>query len=37
MIPATATLMNLWSPQGNQGATYGLETSVSASARTVAP
>ncbi len=37
LIPATAALMNLWSPQGNQGATYGLDTSVQASARTVAP
>jgi DHA1 family multidrug resistance protein-like MFS transporter len=37
MVPATAALMNLWSPRGSQGATYGLENSVQASARTVAP
>ncbi len=37
LIPATAALMSLWSPQGSQGATYGLENSVQASARTVAP
>ncbi len=37
LVPATAALMNLWSPQGSQGATYGLENSVQASARTVAP
>lgn len=37
LVPATAALMNLWSPAGSQGATYGLENSVQASARTVAP
>lgn len=37
LVPALAALMNLWSPQGNQGATYGLDTSVNAAARSVAP
>lgn len=37
LVPTTAALMNLWSPPGSQGATYGLENSVQASARTVAP
>jgi DHA1 family multidrug resistance protein-like MFS transporter len=37
LIPATAALMNLWAPQGSQGATYGLENSVQAAGRTVAP
>lgn len=37
LIPATAALMNLWGPQGAQGATYGLENSVQAAGRTVAP
>jgi DHA1 family multidrug resistance protein-like MFS transporter len=37
MIPTIAALMNLWSPAGSQGATYGLDTSVNAAARTVAP
>jgi len=37
MMPATAALMNLWAPAGNQGATYGLDNSVQVSARTIAP
>jgi DHA1 family multidrug resistance protein-like MFS transporter len=37
LIPALAALMNLWSPAGSQGATYGLDTSVNAAARSVAP
>ena len=37
LVPALAALMNLWSPAGNQGATYGIDTSVNAAARTVAP
>jgi len=37
LIPALAALMNLWSPAGNQGATYGIDTSVNAAARAVAP
>ncbi|MBP7961646.1 MAG: MFS transporter [Caldilineaceae bacterium] len=37
LIPALAALMNLWAPQGNQGATFGVENSVNASARSIAP
>jgi MFS transporter, DHA1 family, multidrug resistance protein len=37
MVPSIAALMNLWSPRGNQGATYGLDTSVNAAARSIAP
>lgn len=37
MIPTIAALMSLWSPADSQGATYGLDTSVNAAARTVAP
>lgn len=37
LVPALASLMNLWAPAGNQGATYGLDTSVNAAARSVAP
>jgi DHA1 family multidrug resistance protein-like MFS transporter len=37
LVPSTAALMNLWAPAGNQGATYGLDNSVQASARVVAP
>ncbi|RME80388.1 MAG: MFS transporter [Caldilineae bacterium] len=37
LVPSVAALMNRWSPRGNQGATYGLENSVRAAARTVAP
>jgi DHA1 family multidrug resistance protein-like MFS transporter len=29
--------MNLWSPAGNQGVVYGLDTSVNAAARSIAP
>lgn len=36
-IPSIAALMNLWAPSGNQGATYGLDTSVNAAARSIAP
>jgi DHA1 family multidrug resistance protein-like MFS transporter len=37
MMPATAALMNLWAPSGNQGATYGMDNSIQASARAIAP
>jgi len=37
LIPSVAALMNLWSEAGSQGATYGLDNSVQASARVVAP
>jgi DHA1 family multidrug resistance protein-like MFS transporter len=37
LLPATAALMNLWAPAGNQGATYGLDNSIQAAARSVAP
>jgi MFS transporter, DHA1 family, multidrug resistance protein len=37
LMPATAALMNLWAPAGNQGATYGLDNSIQASARAIAP
>jgi DHA1 family multidrug resistance protein-like MFS transporter len=37
LVPSVAALMNLWAPSGNQGATYGLDNSVQASARVVAP
>jgi DHA1 family multidrug resistance protein-like MFS transporter len=37
LVPALAALMNLWSPPGSQGATYGVDTSVNSAARTVAP
>jgi DHA1 family multidrug resistance protein-like MFS transporter len=37
MLPAISALMNLWAPAGNQGATYGLDTSINAAARSVAP
>ncbi|MFO7632636.1 MAG: MFS transporter [Caldilinea sp.] len=37
LIPSIAALMNLYAPAGNQGATYGLDNSVQASARVVAP
>lgn len=37
LLPATAALMNLWAPTGNQGATYGLDNSIQASARAIAP
>lgn len=37
LVPSVAALMNLWGPAGQQGATYGLDNSVQASARVVAP
>lgn len=37
LLSPMAALMNLWTPQGTQGATYGLENSVAAAGRTVAP
>jgi DHA1 family multidrug resistance protein-like MFS transporter len=37
LIPSLSALMNLWAPTGNQGAIYGLDTSVNAAARAVAP
>jgi DHA1 family multidrug resistance protein-like MFS transporter len=37
LIPSTSSLMNLWAPAGYQGAIYGLDTSVNAGARSLAP
>lgn len=37
LIPSIAALMNLWAPAGNQGVTYGLDNSVNAAARGIAP
>jgi MFS transporter, DHA1 family, multidrug resistance protein len=37
LIPSISALMNLWSPVGKQGAVYGLDTSVNAGARSIAP
>ena len=37
LIPALASLMNLWAPVGSQGVVYGLDTSVNAGARSAAP
>lgn len=37
LIPSVAALLNEWTPPGNQGATYGLDNSVRAGARSVAP
>jgi DHA1 family multidrug resistance protein-like MFS transporter len=37
LVPAMAALLNLWAPGGNQGATYGLDTSFMAAGRSVAP
>lgn len=37
LMATTAALMNLWSPRGNQGATYGLDNSVQAAARSISP
>ena len=37
LIPSLSALMNLWAPAGNQGAVYGLDTSVNAAARSLAP
>jgi DHA1 family multidrug resistance protein-like MFS transporter len=37
MIPSINALMNLQTPLGNQGATYGLNASITAAGRSVAP
>jgi DHA1 family multidrug resistance protein-like MFS transporter len=37
LLSPMAALMNLWTPAGTQGATYGLENSVAAAGRTIAP
>jgi DHA1 family multidrug resistance protein-like MFS transporter len=37
MVPAIGALMNLWTPTGGQGATYGLDNSVIAGAKAIAP
>ncbi len=37
LVPSVAALMNLWAPGGNQGSTYGLDNSVQASGRVIAP
>lgn len=37
LIPSIAALMNLYAPAGSQGVTYGLDNSVQASGRVVAP
>ena len=37
LLSPMAALLNLWTPQGTQGATYGLENSVVAGGRTIAP
>jgi DHA1 family multidrug resistance protein-like MFS transporter len=37
LVPSVAALLNLWAPAGNQGATYGLDNSVQAAGRVVAP
>lgn len=37
MVPAIGALMNLWTTSGGRGATYGLDNSVVAAARAVAP
>jgi DHA1 family multidrug resistance protein-like MFS transporter len=37
MIPSVNALMNLHAPLGNQGATYGLNASITAAGRSVAP
>jgi DHA1 family multidrug resistance protein-like MFS transporter len=37
MIPSIGALMNMRSPVGNQGATYGLNASITAAGRSVAP
>jgi DHA1 family multidrug resistance protein-like MFS transporter len=37
LIPSLSSLMNLWAPAGNQGVVYGLDTSVNAAARSLAP
>jgi len=37
MVPATAALMNLQATSGNQGAVYGLNASITAAGRSLAP
>jgi len=37
LLAPMAALMNLWTPAGTQGATYGLENSIAAGGRTIAP
>ncbi|MEZ4657523.1 MAG: MFS transporter [Caldilineaceae bacterium] len=37
VMPTLAALMNLWTPGNSQGSVYGLENSVTASARIFAP
>lgn len=37
MVPAIGALMNLRTPNGSQGATYGLDSSINSAARMVAP
>lgn len=37
MLPPVAAMMNLWTPSGAQGATFGLENSINAGARIIAP
>jgi DHA1 family multidrug resistance protein-like MFS transporter len=37
LIPSLSSLMNLWAPAGSQGAIYGMDTSVNAGARSLAP
>jgi DHA1 family multidrug resistance protein-like MFS transporter len=37
LIPSLSSLMNLWAPEGYQGAIYGLDTSINAGARSLAP
>ena len=37
LVPSVSALMNIYAPAGNQGATYGLDNSVQAAARVVAP
>jgi DHA1 family multidrug resistance protein-like MFS transporter len=37
MIPSINALMNLQTPLGNQGATYGLNASITAAGRSIAP
>ena len=37
LLSPMAALMNLWTPAGTQGATYGLENSIAAGGRTIAP
>lgn len=37
LLSPMAALMNLWTPAGTQGATYGLENSIGAGGRAIAP